>query len=462
MPPQYISTRGESPPLSFCETIAAGLAPDGGLFVPEQMPRIDDLLSAPTPPDYSQLCFEFLRRFADDIPPAQLRQLVDAAYRSFNATDIAPLRRLDEHRFVLELFHGPTLAFKDFALQLLGNLYEAQIQRTNSSLNILGATSGDTGSAAIHGLLGKKDVNAFILYPAGRISALQERQMTCTSAANIFPIAINGTFDDAQRIVKALLGNTAFKTRYRLSAVNSINIARILAQSVYYIYAWLRLPSNARKNVEFVVPTGNFGNILAGWWAQKMGLPVRSFKIATNSNDILYRLFTTGRYEKEPAKTTHAPSMDIQAASNFERFLYYAEGSDPANVRRIMTALQQTGHYHFDSFEPDTFTTSRATDEDILHLIRETHQKYNYLVDPHTACGFKDLHPKHTSIILATAHPAKFPNVIQKALKPDTTIPPPTHTRLEALKKRPIQRYSLPAETNAVRHFIIQNATPPS
>ena len=455
MPLKYISTRGKSPTLSFSEAVAAGLAPDGGLFVPEHLPRIDDLLEASEPPEYSQLCFDFLHRFADDSDPTQLRQLVTAAYRSFTGPDPAPLRQLEEGRWVLELFHGPTLAFKDFALQLLGNLYEAQIQRTGQPLNILGATSGDTGSAAIHGLLGKQGVNVFILYPQGRISALQERQMTCTGAANVFPIAIEGTFDDAQHIVKELLGDTAFKAQRRLSAVNSINLARILAQSVYYIYAWLQLPATARKNVEFVVPTGNFGNILAGWWAQRMGLPVRSFKIATNRNDILYRLFTTGDYASSTVEPSHAPSMDIQAASNFERFLYYAEEGNTARVHHIMEAFQQSGCYHFDAFDPDVFTASRTTDKEILTLIRDVYHRYNYLVDPHTACGFKDLDPNRTSVILATAHPAKFPDVIQKALGPDTV--PPTHPHLEDLKKRPLHRYKLPADTAAIRDFIIQN-----
>lgn len=449
----FISTRGQVAHHSFSEAVAAGLAADDGLFIPKSLPDMRTSLNDWVDLPYPELCFQFLRLFATDIDEHKLNRLVHESYQNFEHPTIAPLRQIDQRRYVLELFHGPTLAFKDFALQLLGNLYQEQIRRTNRPINILGATSGDTGSAAIHGLLGKEGVHIFILYPDGRISPLQERQMVCTGAPNVFPIAIDGTFDDAQHIVKSLLGEAKFKQRYGLSAVNSINIARILAQSVYYLYAWLQLPKKKRQNVEFVVPTGNFGNVLAGWWTQRMGLPVKSFKIATNQNDVLYRLFTTGVYQLNPVSPSCAPSMDIQKASNFERFLYYAKGGRSAQVRRIMARFSQRGCYRFRHFDSDTFNASRSTDSEIISVIRTVYEKFQYWVDPHTACAFKDLNPSVTSVILATAHPAKFPDVIAEAL--DMEI---THPRLEALKAAPSKKYPLPADLQTIRNFIVTNA----
>ena len=450
---QFISTRGRVAPHSFSEAVAAGLAPDGGLFIPESLPDISAVLKDWEDLPYPELCFKFLRLFASDFDVEKLRTIVEASYKNFEHPAIAPLKELDKQLYVLELFHGPTLAFKDFALQLLGNLYDEQIRRTDRPINVLGATSGDTGSAAIHGLLGREGVHIFVLYPEGRISTLQERQMTCTGASNVFPIAIEGTFDDAQRMVKDLLAETEFKQRYGLSAVNSINIARILAQSVYYVYAWLQLPKAARKAVEFVVPTGNFGNVLAGWWTQRMGLPVRSFKIATNQNDVLYRLFTTGSYQVRSVTPSCAPSMDIQKASNFERFLYYAKDCRSAKVRKIMRRFNRKGYYKFRHFDADTFNASSANDSEIGSIIRSVNKEFQYTVDPHTACGFKDLNPDMTSVVLATAHPAKFPDVIAEALDGEIT-----HPRLEALKTVPMQRYCLSADLTTLRDFIATNA----
>src|SRR5471032_1170075 len=293
---KFLSTRGQTPALGFSDAVATGLAPDGGLFLPETLPDFSRELARFEKLDYAALCFEFLRAFATDLPPDTLRALIAKSYTTFSAPEIAPLRQLDARTYVLELFHGPTLAFKDFALQLLGNLYERQCQVRRESINVLGATSGDTGAAAIHGLLGKPRTAIFILYPDGRVSPLQERQMACTGADNVFAIAIDGTFDDAQSALKEIFGDQEFRRRHRLSAVNSINLARVIAQCVYYLYAWLKLPASERGNVEFVVPTGNFGNVLAGWMLQKMGVPIRGFRVATNQNDILYRLFTTGEY----------------------------------------------------------------------------------------------------------------------------------------------------------------------
>ena len=444
---KFISTHGQADPLSFSETVAAGLASDGGLFVPEQLPDISPYLSKWATLSYPELCFQFLRLFATDIP--NLQTLINLSYRRFDAPDIAPIRQLDTHLYVLELFHGPTLTFKDFALQLLGNLYREQIRRTQLPINVIGATSGDTGSAAIYGLLNQTGTNVFILYPSGRrIAPLQERQMACTGADNVFPIAIDGTFDDAQQIVKSLLSDLDFKRRHGLCAINSINLARLLSQCVYYIYAWLYLPPKRRDDSTFIVPTGNFGNVLAGWWAQRMGVPIHAFKIATNQNDSLYHLFTTGRYQRQAVIPSYAPSMDIQVASNFERFLYAIEGCDSERVRHIIEQIQKTGTYMFRALNTHGITAVRVTDAAIVSTIRSVFETYDYLIDPHTACGFNALNSP--SIVLATAHPAKFPDVIAKAVDMEAT-----HPHLQALKDRPLRRYSLSADLEAVRDFII-------
>ncbi|HRE83931.1 MAG TPA: threonine synthase [Opitutaceae bacterium] len=447
---RYVSTRGLTPALGFSDAVATGLAPDGGLFLPETLPEFTRRdLEAWARLSYPELCHAFLRTFATDIPEETLRTLITRSYATFSHPEIAPLKHLSDDLFVLELFHGPTLAFKDFALQLLGNLYEYQCRERGESINVLGATSGDTGSAAIHGLLGKPGTAIFILYPEGRTSPLQERQMACTGASNVHAIAIQGTFDDAQAIVKELLGDQTFRKRHRLSAVNSINLARVLAQCVYYLYAWLHLPPRAQAEAEFVVPTGNFGNVLAGWMLQKMGVPLRSFRVATNQNDILYRLFTTGDYQVSTVTPSLAPSMDIQVSSNFERFLYFNVGRNPAKVREIMETFKTTGRYRFDSFDRDTFTASRCTDAEIAGLIRDTYQRWNYIVDPHTACGFKDISTDRPSVILSTASPAKFPETIITAIGVE-----PTDPSLEHLKTRPLEKSLLPASVAAVRAFV--------
>ncbi|MDE3085079.1 MAG: pyridoxal-phosphate dependent enzyme, partial [Verrucomicrobiota bacterium] len=285
------------------------------------------------------------------------------------------------------------------------------------------------------------------------VAPLQERQMACTGAKNVFALAVSGTFDDAQAVLKEVFADQKFRQNRHLSAVNSINLARVLAQSVYYLYAWLRLPAAARGNVEFVVPTGNFGNILAGWLLQKMGVPIRSFKVATNQNDILYRLFTTGEYRVGEVHPSLAPSMDIQVASNFERFLYYNLDRDPARVREIMKIFKEAGDYRFENFNSDTFTASRCTDAEISEIIKRVHRSYGYVCDPHTACGFKELSRDRVSIVLATAHPAKFPDTIKAAIGIE-----PAHPSLEALKSLPVEKHRLPAAAAAIKAFIEAHA----
>jgi len=445
----FISTRGQAPSVGFSDAVATGLAPDGGLYLPEKLPSLSGELDRWSRLNYAELCFEFLRIFATDVPEGELRVLIEKSYTTFDHPDIAPLVQLDERTYVLELFHGPTLAFKDFALQLLGNLYERQCRVRGETINVLGATSGDTGSAAIHGLLGKPGVAIFILYPNGRTSALQERQMACTGASNVFALAIDGTFDDAQAALKDVFSDQAFRARHRLSAVNSINLARVLAQCVYYLSAWLRLSPEARSEAEFVVPTGNFGNVLAGWLLQKMGVPIRGFKVATNQNDILYRLFTSCEYRVSDVHPSLAPSMDIQVASNFERFLYYSVKCDPARVREIMQAIKADGHYRFSYFDRDTFSTSRCTDAQIPGIIQDVHRRYGYIVDPHTACGFCGLSPGRTNVVLATASPAKFPETIVAAIGQE-----PRHPSLEALKALPLEKHRIEAKPEVIKRFI--------
>ena len=449
---KFHSTRSSTTEIGFLDAFAAGLAPDGGLYIPSRLPEVTHELLTAT--DYPDLAFRFLSLFNTDHSPEELRTLVDRSYSTFqNPAKAAPLRQLADKTFVLELFHGPTLAFKDFGLQLVGNLFEDQIARTGNAINVLGATSGDTGAAAIHGLANKQGVNVFILYPKGRISPLQERQMTCTGAGNIFPIPIEGSFDDAQLIVKSLFGDLEFKANVGLSAVNSINLARILAQSVYYVAAWQQLSAEQRSGLRVVVPTGNFGNIFAGWLARKMGLPVEQFVIATNQNDILYRLFNSGNYEPGSVHPSYAPSMDIQVASNFERFLYYQAGQDAPRVADQMKLLRTNGSLAIADFDPDSFTATRCSDDEILEIIRETNRNFDYVVDPHTACGFKDLDADRNTVILSTAHPAKFPDTIA-----DATGESPRHPTLDALLEKEPAHYELPATSEAVREFVLRNA----
>jgi threonine synthase len=447
----FHSTRDSADPISFSRAFAAGLAPDGGLYIPSSLPKLPEGLLEVA--DYPDLAFRFLSLFDGDHTPTELRALVDRSYASFDdPANAAPLRQISDHTFVLELFHGPTLAFKDFGLQLVGHLFEDQIGRSRRPINVLGATSGDTGAAAIHGLANKEGVNVFILFPKGRISPLQERQMTCTGAPNIFPIPVEGSFDDAQRVIKDLFGDLPFKEETALSAVNSINLARILAQSIYYLAAYRQLPANNRENVRFAVPTGNFGNIFAGWLACRMGLPAEKLIIATNQNDILYRLFHTGIYEPGSVSPSFAPSMDIQIASNFERFLYYQSGEDPGRVTASMRELRENGRLEIPDFQAGLFTATRCDDRDILRLIAETRKRFDYIADPHTACGFQDLDPDANTVILSTAHPAKFPDTIHAA-----TGEHPTHPTLEALLDREPVTYPLENTPGAIRAFILAN-----
>lgn len=449
---RYISTRGECEPVTFSQAVAIGLAPDGGLYLPEKLPDLRARMLSWEDLSYEDLTIAIFSEFADDIEPRRLASLISGVYDGFNSKIIAPVVELESRLYAVELFHGPTLSFKDFALQLLGRLYEDQIIETGRHLNALGATSGDTGAAAIHGLQGKSGIRIFILYPNGRISPLQERQMTCTGSENVFPLAIEGSFDDAQRALKDTFEDHQFKNQFNLSSVNSINLARLLAQCVYYFYAWFQLPKEERESVDFIVPTGNFGNILAGWLAQKMGLPIVTLKISTNHNDILHRLFKTGIYEVGKVEPSHAPSMDIQVASNFERFIYYHEEKNGSKVKDIIGKFQESGRYAFRDFDVDIFTSSRASDNEIEKIIKDVYRRTGYILDPHTACGFKGLVKSRTNLILATAHPAKFPETIKASIGVH-----PREKHLERLLKFQKIKYSVRAEKNAIQDFIAEH-----
>lgn len=450
----YLSTRGLTPPHSFSGAVSAGMAADGGLFLPESLPDISGRLASWEKLSYPELAAEFFTLFAPEIPMVEWHPMTRQAYSRFTHPEIAPLVKLEDRTFVLELFHGPTLAFKDFALQLLGLLYKRQVERTGRRLAVLGATSGDTGSAAIHGCLGQEGITMFILYPQGRVAPLQERQMACTGAANVFAIPVPGTFDDAQRVLKEAFSDAEFARAVNLSAVNSINIARVLAQCVYYIWAWLRLPAEARESVEFVVPTGNFGNVLAGWLAQQMGLPCGGFRVATNQNDILYRFFKSGIYEQGAVHPSHAPSMDIQAASNFERYLYYLLEKNPERVRAVMEEMKSTRRADLRPLAAMAMKASRMDDAGIEQTIARLWRDYQYVADPHTACAFTDMAADRASVVLATASPAKFPDVVARA-----TGTEPTHPVLEALKSLPVQSWPMPADAGAVKEFIRSHTT---
>ncbi|MGB2820644.1 MAG: threonine synthase, partial [Phycisphaerae bacterium] len=389
---RYVSTRGEVEPIEFQQAVLMGLADDGGLLIPEAIPDASGRLDEWRDLEYAPLAMEVIRLFATDMPEADLRKLIDRTYspEAFGPA-VAPTVAVGG-LFILELFHGPTLAFKDVALQLLGNLFAHILARSGGVLNVLGATSGDTGSAAICGVRGREGISIFVMHPHGGVSAIQERQMTTVLDDNVHNIAVEGSFDDCQHIMKTLAGDLDFKRRYSLGAVNSVNWARVLAQIVYYFKAVFDVRKAAGADaVRVCVPTGNFGNILAGWYAMKMGAPISRLILATNLNNILARFFNTGEYSLGELWKTLSPSMDIQVASNFERYLYYRTGGDPARLREMMAGFAATGRLQVDV--PDgqpvdpQIASGSADEEQTLETIRRYHAEHGRLLDPHTAVG---------------------------------------------------------------------------
>ncbi len=468
---RYVSTRGKSEPKSFSEILLEGLASDGGLYVPEEYPHISaSELEAMRGMKYPELVFFVLSKFIDDIPPGDLRQIIDATYtkETFGTDDIVPLKKLENGLYVLGLSEGPTLAFKDIALQLLGRLFEHVLSKSNGNLNILGATSGDTGSAAEYAMRGRKSIRVFMLSPFGRMSDFQRKQMYTLQDENIFNIAIRGTFDDCQDIVKQVNEDAEFKTRYKLGAVNSINWARIAAQVVYYFWGYFRATTSNTETVSFAVPTGNFGNILAGYIAKRMGLPIKRLILATNENDVLEEFFRTGIYRPRTGAevaATSSPSMDISKASNFERYIFDLVERNSARMKELWGALKTKGAFdisqgpEFVRTKEDGFTAGSSTHTDRIATIRMLHEKYGVLIiDPHTADGVKvglQFREKGTPLIcLETAQPAKFSSTITEAIGTGPPIPE-SFAKLSALPER-FEVFD--ARYTPIKAFIARNA----
>ncbi|MFP4141112.1 MAG: threonine synthase [Phycisphaerae bacterium] len=461
---KYQSTRGGVEPIDFQDAVMMGLAEDGGLVIPAFIPDVRDRLTRWSKLPYVDLAAEVIGLYATDIPPADLRSMIERAYGPFFPTEVAPVREVGEVH-ILELFHGPTLAFKDVALQLLGNLFEYILARRGGRLNILGATSGDTGSAAIAGVRGREGIDIFVMHPEGRTSPIQQRQMTTVLDENVHNIAVRGSFDDCQRIMKTLSGDLEFKRRYALGAVNSVNWARVLAQIVYYFHGVFRVQEDTgQSTVDLCVPTGNFGDILAGWYARQMGLPIGRLICATNQNDILARFFNTGEYSLGEVHRSHSPSMDIQVASNFERYLYYLLGEDGEALKARMAEFARTGALHVEAGDEGvdpTFTAGRASEQQTLDAIRRTWDRYHYLLDPHTAVGVHvagdRIRAQTPMLCLATAHPAKFPAAIAVATGREDIA---THPTIEKLAELPTRCVTLDDDVQAVRAFIEQTVDP--
>ncbi|MCK4626220.1 MAG: threonine synthase [Phycisphaerae bacterium] len=457
---KYVSTRGQIEPIEFQDAVLMGLADDGGLIIPESIPDVTGRLEAWKSLDYSELAFEILRLFVGDIPETDLKSLIEKTYA--DAFDPAPAVTVRVGPvYVLELWHGPTLAFKDIALQLLGNLFEYILARRGGRLNILGATSGDTGSAAIAGCRGRDGIDIFIMHPAGRVSEIQQRQMTTVLDENVHNIAVAGNFDDCQRIMKTLAADLDFKGKYSLGAVNSVNWARVLAQIVYYFKVVFEVQAQTgAQRVQVEVPTGNFGDILAGWYARQMGLPISQLILATNENDILARFFSSGEYSLGKLSQTLSPSMDIQVASNFERYLYYKVGCDAGRLRALMDEFARTGSLHVEVADDGKIDSAVVagvgTQDDVLATIGKYHREYDYLLDPHTAVGVSVAEAMGVSdeplVALSTAHPAKFPDAIKKATGKDLAH----HPAIDTLANLPTRCAELPNDIEAVREFIIK------
>ncbi len=427
---KYVSTRGKAAPAGFQEVLLAGLAPDGGLYVPGAWPAMPSLPAAAPGHYAAAAAFVMAPCMGGNPAHDELFALVSDAYAGWSHPDTAPLTQIGRDLFLLELFHGPTAAFKDFAMQVLSRLMERALKQTGSRTTILGATSGDTGAAAVEAFRGRQDIELFILFPHGRISDVQRKQMTTAREDNIHAIAVEGTFDDAQNIVKTLLGDADFRTRHALSAINSINWARIVAQTVYYYTAAEKLGLELRPN--FTVPTGNFGDIFAGFAALKMGLPLGKLVIATNENDILARTLETGRYEPRDVMPTDSPSMDIQISSNFERLLFEASGRDASFVTGAMADLRERSSFGIPPSVLDPirgqFAAHRVTREEAAAAMNRLYQDTGIIVDPHTAVGLAAAQREQARldgpmVVLGTAHPAKFPDAVKRAIGREPEVP---------------------------------------
>jgi threonine synthase len=458
---QHVSTRGEAPALGFADALLAGLARDGGLYMPQTWPGLTrDAIAGFAGQPYAEVAKAVLGPLTGgDIPEKAFGAMVDEAYAGFRHPAVCPLVQCGDNLFVLELFHGPTLAFKDVAMQLLGRLMDHVLKARGARATIVGATSGDTGSAAVEAFKGLDQVDIFILYPEGRVSEVQRWQMTTVDAPNVHAVAVEGTFDDCQAAVKAMFNNGRCRDDLKLSGVNSINWARVAAQAVYYFTAAVTLGSPHRP-VSFSVPTGNFGDILAGFVAKRMGLPIERLMIGTNANDILARTLDTGAYEIRGVQPTASPSMDIQISSNFERLLFEAYGRDAGAVRRLMANLAQSRSFRIDP-EPlerirSEFSAKAVDEATVAAEMRETYRTTGYVLDPHSAVGMRaarallEENPAVPVVALATAHPAKFPDAVERATGLRPALPP----HLADLRERKERFTVLPNEQAAIERFI--------
>ncbi|MDP3537285.1 MAG: threonine synthase [Azonexus sp.] len=472
---RYISTRGHAAPQTFCDILLGGLAPDGGLYLPESYPQISRAeLDAWRKLSYADLAYEILSRFITDIPADELKALVSKTYTAKvyshtrnggDAAQITPLTRLEEGLYTQELSNGPTLAFKDMAMQLLGNLFEYVLDKRGESINILGATSGDTGSAAEYAMRGKHNVKVFMLSPDGKMSSFQRAQMYSLQDPNIFNIAVTGMFDDAQDIVKAVSNDAAFKAKYKIGAVNSINWARVAAQIVYYFQGYFLATKSNDEQVAFAVPSGNFGNICAGHIARQMGLPIKQLVLATNENDVLDEFFRTGVYRpRKTAETsiTSSPSMDISKASNFERFIFDLVGRDPAVVSELWAkvdkgeAFDLSATVHWAKMPNFGFVSGKSTHSDRIKTIRFAQGRYNVMLDTHTADGLKVALEHRTAglpmIVLETAQPAKFEETIREALGTEPVRP----ADMVGIENLPQQVVVMAPDVAAIKQFIVE------
>ena len=426
----YVSTRNKSKTFKFKDVFLKGLADDGGLFVPEDEFNFDsEKLNSLKDLDYNELAKEIISPFVDDfINDDDLSKIIKKSYSSFRKKNVIDLLKVED-RFILELFHGPTLAFKDVAMQLLGNFYEYYLENNNEKINIVVATSGDTGAAAIEAIKGKKNLNIFVLHPHNRISSVQRKIMTTVKDNNVFNIAINGNFDDCQNLVKSMFEDKNFSNSINMSGVNSINWARIIAQSVYYFYSYF-LIEDKTKPINFSVPTGNFGDVYAGYLAKKMGLPINKLLVATNQNDILHRAISEGKYVSEKVFETLSPSMDIQVASNFERLIYDLNDKDANLTSEIMKTIKKDKSYIINEITlqkiNSDFLSASLSEDEIIKTISDVYKKNKLILDPHTAIGFAAFDKvslEGNNIVLATAHPSKFPDAINKALDMNAELP---------------------------------------
>ena len=461
---KYVSTRGSAPALGFEDVLLTGLARDGGLYVPDVWPRLTSAeIAALAGRSYEDVALEIMRPFiGGEIPNADLATIITDAYATFTHRAVAPLVQMAPNAWILELFLGPTLAFKDIAMQVLARLMDRTLTRRGTRATIIAATSGDTGGAAIEAFRGREAIDIFVLYPHGRVSDVQRRQMTTPTEANVHAVAIDGTFDDCQNLVKVLFNDHALRDTLGLAGVNSINWARLMAQIVYYFTAAVALGAPGRR-VSFAVPTGNFGDVFAGWGAQRMGLPIDRLVIATNMNDILVRSLETGRYAPSGVTATLSPSMDIQISSNFERVLFEACGRDAARVHAQMAALAQ-GH-GFDVTQAQlaalrgAFAAARVDESETIAEIRRLHRETGYIADPHTAVGIaaarKIAGDRAIPLIhLATAHPAKFPDAVATAIGALPGVPP----IIDQQRTRPERTTRLPSDRTAIVDFIRAHA----